>query len=343
MTISPASHPDTASSATAATATATASTTAATAATAAPRIVVLGSLNMDIVIRLVSVPNRGETVSGQSIDHIPGGKGGNQAVSCARQGAVVRMIGCLGEDAHGAALREALERDGIETGDLQVDRDAATGTALVLVEDGGQNRIVYLAGTNARLAVDEEALAGTLAGVAFLIVQLETPLTTVLAGLRAARRAGCRTILNPSPVSPLPDEAWPLLDVLVLNEHEAQVLGGGTVSTPADAARAARILLARGPSRIVVTLGAAGAVVADRTGCRLHPAPTVAAVDTTAAGDTFLGALATALARGDDDTAVADGIRAAALCITRRGAQPSIPTRDEVLASPPAPAWTPLD
>lgn len=308
----------------------------------APRIVVLGSLNMDIVIRLASVPDRGETVSGQSIDHIPGGKGGNQAISCARQGAAVRMIGCLGEDDHGTALREALERDGIDTADLQVDRSVATGTALVLVEDGGQNRIVYLAGSNARLVVDEGALARTLSAAAFLIVQLETPLPTVLAALRAARQAGCRTILNPSPVMALPDAAWPLLDVVVLNEHEAQVLGGGAVATPADAARAARVLQARGPGRIVITLGAAGAVVADRNGCRHHPAPAVEAVDTTAAGDTFLGALATALARGDDDTAVADGIRAAALCITRRGAQPSIPTRDEVLASPPAPAWTPL-
>ena len=307
------------------------------------RIVVLGSLNMDIVIRLAAVPARGETVAGQSIDHFPGGKGGNQAVSCARQGAAVRMFGCLGQDANGAALRAALERDGIDTADLQTDGSAATGTALILVEDGGHNRIVYIAGTNAKLAVDEDRLAASLAGTDFLVVQLETPLPTVLTALRAARRAGCRTVLNPSPVAPLPDEAWPLLDVLVLNEHEAQVLGGGVVDSPADAARAARRLLSRGPGRIVITLGSAGAVAADRTGCRHHPAPAVRAVDTTAAGDTFLGALTTALARGDGfDTAVADGIRAAALCITRRGAQPSIPTRDEVLASAPAPAWSPL-
>lgn len=307
----------------------------------APRIVVLGSLNMDIVIRLAVVPASGETVAGQSIDHFPGGKGGNQAVSCARQGAAVRMVGCVGDDANGKALRAALALDRIDTANLLTDGSAATGTALILVEDGGHNRIVYVAGTNALLTVDEDRLAAALADTAFLIVQLETPLPTVLTALRGARRAGCQTVLNPSPVAPLPDEAWSLLDLVVLNEHEAQVLGGGVVDSPADAARAARRLLARGPARIVITLGSAGAVSADREGCRHHPAPKVQAVDTTAAGDTFLGALTAALARGDRfDVAVADGIRAAALCITRRGAQPSIPTRDEVVASAPAPAWS---
>ena len=303
-----------------------------------PRIVVLGSLNMDIVIRVAEVPARGETVAGESIDHLPGGKGGNQAVSCARQGAAVRMIGCIGNDAHGAALRRALEQDRIDTSGLQVDAQQATGTALVLVEDGGQNRIVYLAGSNGTLTVDEPALATLLADTTGLVLQLETPLPVVTAALRAARRAGCRTVLNPSPVAPLSDAVLGLIDLLVLNEHEAHTLSGLPVASVAEAVAAARQLLTRGPSQVVITLGSAGAVAADASGCRHRPAPRVQAIDTTAAGDTFLGALTTALGRRESlDSAMADGIRAAALCITRRGAQPSIPTRAEVLASPEAP------
>ncbi len=323
----------------------TASTLPAAATPAAPpRIVVLGSLNMDVVVRVAEVPARGETVAGQSIDHLPGGKGGNQAVSCARQGAAVRMIGCVGEDAHGAALRLALEQDRIDTSGVQVDARQATGTALVLVEDGGQNRIVYIAGSNDALRVDEAQLASDLQDSAGLVLQLETPLAVVSTALRAARRAGCRTVLNPSPILPLAETAradavLALVDLLVLNEHEAQTLSGQAVGTVAEAASAARLLLARGPSQVVITLGAAGAVAADASGCRHRPAPRIQAVDTTAAGDTFLGALATSLGRRESlDSALADGIRAAALCITRRGAQPSIPTRAEVLSSPEAPA-----
>ena len=308
-----------------------------------PSIVVLGSLNMDLLLRVPHAPAAGETLHGRSIAYLPGGKGGNQAVGCARQGASVRMLGCVGADANGQVLREALARDGIDTQGVQTDAQQPTGVALVMVDDGAQNRIVVIPGANAGVQVDEAALARQLQGAAFLVTQFETPLAQVGRALEVAAGAGCKVLLNPSPVAAMPPAFWPRIDTLVLNEIEAQTLAGVPVHGPAHAAAAARALLAKGPSRVVVTLGAQGAVAADDQGCRHHPAPPVEAVDTTAAGDTFLGALAAALAGGQSfDEAVRLGIRAAALCVARPGAQPSIPSRAEVLGSPLPPDWTVL-
>ena len=309
----------------------------------APRIVVIGSLNMDLVLRVPHAPVAGETLHGHSIQSLPGGKGGNQAVGCARQGAEVSLIGCIGADAHGEALRTALQGDGIDTDALRTDASATTGTALVMVEDSGQNRIVVIAGANASLRIDEVALRQRLAGAAFLVTQFETPLAQVALGMRLAQAAGCKVLLNPSPMQPFDAALWPLIDTLVVNEVEAGELAGATVSTAVDAAAAATTLRTRGVARVIVTLGGAGAVAVDAEGARHHPAPELKVVDTTAAGDTFLGAVAVALGGGASlDEAVSLGIRAAALCVTRPGAQPAIPTREEVLQSPPAPAWTAL-
>lgn len=310
----------------------------------APRIVVLGSLNMDLVLRVPHAPAAGETLQGHSIATIPGGKGANQAVSCARQGGQVRMIGCVGDDAHGAALREALEGDGIDTAALRTVAGEATGTALILVEDSGQNRIVIVPGANARVELDEAALQPQLRGAAFLVTQFETPMAPVLRAVALAHDAGCKVMLNPSPMQPIPDALWSQVDTLVVNELEAEALCGLAADTPQQAAAAGRSLRAKGIARVVVTLGARGAVAVDAEGARHHPAPTVQAVDTTAAGDTFLGALAVALGEGQAfDEAVRLGIRAAALCIQQPGAQPSIPKRDAVLRqSPLPPDWSAL-
>lgn len=301
-----------------------------------PRIVVLGSLNMDLVLRVPYAPGAGETLQGRSIERIPGGKGGNQAVGCARQGARVRLMGCVGDDADGRALCEALARDGIDTDAIAVDAAAPTGTALVMVDDDGQNRIVVIAGANARVEIDEAGLVRELEGADFLIAQFETPVAQVERAIHAARRSGCKVLLNPSPAQPVDDAWWPLIDTLVVNEVEARMLSGLAAESPADAAAAGRALRRRGVARVVVTLGSRGAVAVDADGARHHGAPKVEVVDTTAAGDTFLGALAVALARdgGDLDAAVRLGIRAGALCVTRPGAQPSIPWRDDVLRSP---------
>ena len=306
-----------------------------------PRIVVLGSLNMDLVVRVPHAPAAGETLQGHSIHSIPGGKGGNQAVSCARQGALVRLVGCIGADANGEALRHALHEDGIDTSAVTTDASAPTGTALVMVEDTGQNRIVVIAGANARVEIDDVALAAELQDAAFLIAQFETPIVQVIRAITAAHHAGCRVLLNPSPVQPIDDPLWPLIDTLVVNEVEAQTLAGRPVQSPRDAAMAGRSMLERGVARVVVTLGASGAVAVDADGARHHPALPVKTIDTTAAGDTFLGALAVTLASGASlDEGVRLGIRAAALCITQSGAQPSIPLRSAVLCSALPPDWT---
>jgi ribokinase len=314
-----------------------------TSSSAPPRIVVLGSLNMDLVVRVPHAPAAGETLQGHSIHSIPGGKGGNQAVSCARQGALVSLVGCVGADASGEALCKALQQDGIDTSAVTTDASAPTGTALVMVEDTGQNRIVVIAGANARVEIDDVALAARLHGTAFLIAQFETPIAQVARAMTAAHRAGCRVLLNPSPVQPIDDALWPLIDTLVVNEVEAQTLSGRLVESPHDAAMAGESMRARGVARVVVTLGASGAVAVDADGARHHPTLPVETVDTTAAGDTFLGALAVTLASGASlDEGVSLGIRAAALCITQPGAQPSIPLRSAVLRSALPPAWTPL-
>lgn len=308
-----------------------------------PCIVVLGSLNMDLLVRVPHAPAAGETLQGHSIAHVPGGKGGNQAVGCARQGAHVRMLGCVGDDAHGRTLRETLARDGIDTAGVQTDAQEPTGVALVMVDDSAQNRIVVIAGANAGVKVDDAALAHALHGAAFLLVQFETPMSQVGRALDVAAQVGCRVLLNPSPVADMPAAFWSQIDTLVVNEVEAEALSELPVRGPVEAAAAARALRARGPARVVVTLGAQGVVAADAQGCRHHPARHVEAVDTTAAGDTFLGAFAVALAGAQPiDEAVQLGIRAAALCVARPGAQPSIPSRDEVLRSPLPPDWIAL-
>lgn len=307
--------------------------------TEVPNILVLGSLNMDLLLRVPRAPQAGETLTGHSLALLPGGKGGNQAVSCARQGAQVRLLARIGNDADGLALRDALVQDGIALDALQVDPREPTGRALVMLEDSAQNRIVVLPGANAALTSDAAGLAQHLQGMQFFVTQLESPLPVVLLAVAAAHRVGCRVLLNPSPMQPLPDNLWPQVDTLVVNEIEAAAYAGCEVATPEQAAAAGRLLLARGVGRVVVTLGAQGAVTVEQGGCRLQPAPHVQAVDTTAAGDTFAGALVTALAGGQDlAQATARGVRAAAVCVTRVGAQVSIPTADEVDAQPALPA-----
>ncbi|MFM9879576.1 MAG: ribokinase [Burkholderiaceae bacterium] len=312
----------------------------------APQIVVFGSLNMDAVLRVPRAPQGGETLHGHSLTYLPGGKGGNQAVACARMGARVSMLGQVGADAHGLALRTALEQDGIDCSGVAISQAAATGAALVMVDDAGQNRIVVIGGANAGVTLDEAALAQHLATAAFLVMQLEVPVPAVLKAARLAQRAGCKVLLNPSPIpaEPLPDGLWPLIDTVVVNEVEAQALTGRAVDSPESAALAALALRALGPERVVVTLGALGAVAAAADGCYFYPALAVKALDTTAAGDTFLGALAAGLAQGSGFAdALALGNRAAAWCVQHAGAQPAIPSLALLARVAAAPVRTRLD
>jgi ribokinase len=301
------------------------------------RVAVVGSLNMDLVARAARLPLPGETLAGHTFAQVPGGKGGNQAVAAARLGAQVAMLGRVGSDANGAQLRAGLEAEQIDCTALETSASAPTGVALIIVDDGSQNAIVIIAGSNGE--VTPETIArheAVLAAAEVVVCQLETPPDAVHAALAAAHRLGKTVVLNPAPATgPLPAGWLPLVDYLIPNELEAATLTGLPVSTPDEAAAAAAALRNAGARNVLVTLGAQGVLAALGDAPPQHfTAPRVAAIDTTAAGDTFIGGFAAQLAQG---TAVADAIRfgqrAAALSVTRAGAQPSIPTRAELDAS----------
>ncbi|MFM0485193.1 ribokinase [Paraburkholderia strydomiana] len=297
------------------------------------RVAVVGSLNMDLVARAPRLPHPGETLAGRTFAQVAGGKGGNQAVAAARLGAQVSMLGCVGADANGAQLRAGLEAEGIDCAAVETGREA-TGVALIVVDDASQNAIVIVAGSNGE--VTPETIArheAVLAAADVVICQLETPLDTVQAALATARRLGKTVILNPAPATgPLPAEWLPLIDYLIPNELEAATLTGLPVGSPEEAATAAAVLRAAGARNVLVTLGPRGVQAAlEGAAPALYDAPKVKAVDTTAAGDTFIGGFAAQLAQGASvDAAIRFAQRAAALSVTRAGAQPSIPTRAEM-------------
>ncbi|MFM0572185.1 ribokinase [Paraburkholderia caledonica] len=297
------------------------------------RVAVVGSLNMDLVARAPRLPHPGETLAGRTFAQVAGGKGGNQAVAAARLGAQVSMLGCVGADANGAQLRAGLEAEGIDCVAVETGREA-TGVALIIVDDASQNAIVIVAGSNGEVTPDTIARhEAVLAAADVVICQLETPLDTVQAALTTARRLGKTVILNPAPATgPLPAEWLPLIDYLIPNELEAATLTGLPVGSPEEAATAAAVLRAAGARNVLVTLGPRGVQAAlEGAAPALYDAPKVKAVDTTAAGDTFIGGFAAQLAQGASvDAAIRFAQRAAALSVTRAGAQPSIPTRVEV-------------
>jgi ribokinase len=295
-------------------------------------IVVVGSLNMDLVMRTPRVPVGGETLSGHGFSTLPGGKGANQAVACARLGAQVSMVGQVGDDGFGKTLRDGLVADGIDVSGVKQTSAVGTGVAMILVEDIGQNRILLAAGANGALtAADIDAQSAVIEGGAMLVIQLEVPLHVVRHAIRTAHAAGVPVLLNPGPAAPLPDEIWSQVDILVPNETEASLLSGIAVSDAASAYAAARVFRQRGIAWVLVTLGEQGVAVVDDGGERHFPARVVNAVDTTAAGDTFIGGLCAGLVEGMSlDAAVSLAQRASALCVTRHGAQPSIPYRREL-------------
>ncbi|MFF0202945.1 ribokinase [Streptomyces sp. NPDC005017] len=288
-------------------------------------IAVLGSTNMDLVAYVAKAPRLGETVTGREFRTVPGGKGANQAVAAAHAGATVSMIGAVGTDSFGARLRSTLEHSGVDTDHLRT-VEGPSGTAHIVVDDEGANAIVVIPGANGtvdHLVPGDEVLISTADA---LLLQLEIPLPAVLAGARAARSHGIRTILTPAPAQPLPPELLSAVDLLVPNEHEAATLTGR-----ADARSAATALLELVPE-VVVTLGPAGCLYTARGADPVTvPAPRVTAVDSTAAGDTFVGALAVALG---EDRPMPEALRwaaeAAALSVQRAGASTSMPYRSEI-------------
>ncbi|ALI03398.1 ribokinase [Pseudomonas sp. FW306-02-F02-AA] len=298
------------------------------------KVVVVGSLNMDLVTRAQRLPHAGETLHGESFATVSGGKGANQAVASARLGAQVSMIGCVGDDAYGEQLRAALLAEQIDCQAL-TSVEGSSGVALIVVDDNSQNAIVIVAGANGQLTPGMVAgFDAVLAAADVIICQLEVPMHTVGYVLKRGRELGKTVILNPAPAtSPLPADWYSSIDYLIPNESEASALSGLPVDSLESAELAASRLIAAGAGKVIITLGPQGSLFANGQSCEHFPAPKVKSVDTTAAGDTFVGGFAAALAAGKSEVeAIRFGQVAAALSVTRAGAQPSIPSLSDVQA-----------
>ncbi|MCX8091857.1 MAG: ribokinase, partial [Verrucomicrobiae bacterium] len=286
-----------------------------------PHIVVVGSSNTDLIVRVPRIPRPGETILGGRFTTAPGGKGANQAVAAARAGARVTLIARVGRDAFGSQALAGFVRDGIDVRFVRRDPDAPSGVALIFVAADGQNSIAVAGGANANLSVaDVRRAQRAFAHARVLLLQLETPLPTVKAAAQLAARHGVRVVLNPAPARDLPDELLRRVSVLTPNEIEAAALSGVKVRDLASAEKAARRLLQRGVEAVIITLGARGALVSSAAGTERVKGFRVRAVDTTAAGDVFNGALAVALSEGRPlREAVRFANAAAAISVTRMG------------------------
>lgn len=297
-----------------------------------PRIVVIGSLNMDLVATAPHIPLPGETVLGSSFNTALGGKGANQAVAAARLGAQVKMIGRVGDDEYGKAQRSGLAEDGVDTTYVNVDPGVHTGIALIMVDTAGENSIVVVPGANARLAsTDVDVATQAIVDADVMVMQLEVPIGVVEHAAVMAHDHGVHVMLNPAPAQELGSELMANLDTLVLNESETKILTDIAVEDLEKARSAALILHQRGVETVVITLGGEGAFFSKHDHAQLIPAFQVNTVDTTAAGDAFMGALAVAIAKGIAlPRAVRFAAAAGALATTKLGAQPSLPTLEAV-------------
>ena len=323
-------------------------------------ILVVGSLNADLVVRAPRFPQPGETISGEDLQVIPGGKGANQAVAAARLGASVSMLGRVGKDNFGDFLLDNLKSNHVDTALIQRD-DTSTGTATIIVDSNGQNGIVLSAGANGKVSSSDVASSqlnaasfptpSTRSGRRFnlLLLQLEIPTPTVLSAAKLAKENNVRVILNPAPAKELPDELIALSDFIIPNETELSLLTGMDVNDIFTAEQAARKLLERGAQNVIVTMGSKGALIVDRQTSTHVDTFKVDVVDSTAAGDAFIGGFAVALESASVSVApwrhsLADsqkqasaiqiavryGCACGALATTRFGAQPSLPTKEEV-------------
>ena len=297
------------------------------------RVVVVGSLNLDLVIGLARMPDSGETVMGDRLEQHAGGKGLNQAVAAARLGAPVSMIGAVGSDPSGEWLRGVVAGDGIDGAGIAT-VEGISGTAVIEVDASGANRIVVIAGANEHVTADHVARAmAAIPDAGIVLAQGEIPTDAIVTAMRAGREAGARTIFNPAPVREYPESMYADIDLVIPNEHEAAQLTGMDTATTVDATDAARTLVRMGAGCAIVTRGVRGAVwaTADATGScgSFHVVP----VDTVAAGDAFCGGLAAALAEGlSISEALRWGSAAGALAATVAGAVPSLPDRESVEA-----------
>lgn len=299
-----------------------------------PRLVVVGSINLDLVVRCEALPRPGQTVTGDDLSEHGGGKGANQAVAAARLGAHTTLIGRVGDDGAGTRLRDGLRREGVVVPDDLVSSGVSSGTAIIAVERTGENHILLVPGANARLTpADVERHAADIRAAHVLLLQLEVPEETVIAAARLAGAAGVKVLLDPAPAPRRLDPVLYQVDLLSPNRSEAEALVGRALRTLDDVATAARELVRRGARAVVITLGADGALLCADGATRHLPTFPVDAVDATAAGDAFKAALALRWAEGATlEDAVRFALAAGALAASRPGAQPSLPRRTEVEA-----------
>lgn len=292
-----------------------------------PKILVVGSANMDLIIQSSHFPKPGETIIGGNFSMVPGGKGANQAVAAARLGGEVALVARVGNDPFGHANLQDYQKEGINTANIEQDPKVPTGVAMISVDKSGENTIIVASGANAGMGVDNLERASLLFEWAdIVLLQLEIPLPVVMAAALMAKNLGKLLILNPAPACGLPSKLLKNVDIITPNEIEAEFLTGITVRDLDSLRKAGQKLLEQGFQHVVITLGEQGAYLCNREAQEIIPTAVVKAVDTTAAGDTFNGALAVALGRREViHSAVRFGLKAATLSVQRLGAQSSIP------------------
>jgi ribokinase len=293
-------------------------------------ILVIGSLNADLVVRAPRFPAPGETIQGEDLVIFPGGKGANQAVAAARLGAKVAMVGRVGKDSFGTTLIDNLKNNKVDVRHILRDDSTPTGTAVIVLDSHGQNTIVVSPGANGKVNstdIEPEAFMDS----PILLAQFEIPLETVIYSANLAREKKLRILLNPAPARTLPDELLMTVDYIVPNETELGLLTGKPVNNLGSIEEACRSLVARGAQNIIVTLGANGALIVNKNRAKHIPAYEVKVVDTTAAGDAFVGGLAVGLLNGKSlEDAVQYACACGALAVTKFGAQPSLPTTEDI-------------
>ncbi len=293
-------------------------------------IIVFGSINIDLVATVPRLPIAGETLLGHNFFQVPGGKGANQAVAMARLGISTQMVGRIGADSFGTELINNLQRSGVQTNNIFIDETVSSGVAVIAVDDRGENQIIVIPGANGRVNQEDVArLSHLLPNRTALLLQFEIPISAVVAAAKVARKAGVKVILDPAPAqSHVPDELYPLVDIMTPNEVEAGQLVGFSVNSEESAKEAAAVLLQRGVKCAIVKLGAKGVFCATAEESFFVPAFPIDVIDTVAAGDAFNGGLAAALHEGLSlHQAVVWGAAAGALAATKPGAQTSLPDR----------------
>lgn len=295
-------------------------------------ILVIGSINMDLIVSTDEIPKIGETVLGKSLTQNPGGKGANQAVAASKLGGSVDFLGMVGEDIYGEKALESIKKGGVNTDSIKRLRDTSTGIAVISVDSKGDNNIIVIQGANNE--IDKEYIENNknlIEKSDIIVIQLEIPLETVRYTLETAKKLGKTTILNPAPAGQIGDDILKYVDILIPNEHELRRITEMEVKNDETLVKAAEVLVEKGIEKLIVTLGESGVMYMDKEGYKLYPGYKVDVVDTTAAGDSFIGGFVSSYAEGENvGKAIEIGQKTAALCVQKKGAQVAMPSREEV-------------